>query len=349
MKKAINIILIILFFILGFLMIIRFDICKNAVSKGIMLCSNVIIPSLFPFTVCVMFLINSGALARIPVFKFFGKPFRLNSEEFAVFIFSLIGGYPTGAKMINTLFKNGKTSQQKAKLMTCYCVNAGPAFIISVVGNTVLHSEKLGVIIFFSHIFSSVILALIFGLTFKDVSYSAKRPNFISPIDNFVLSTSQAAQAVMNICFYIIFFAVISAYTVNFSYKIPILKYVSYLLEITIGVNNTRNIFLIAFLLGFSGICIWFQIFSVTKNCKPPILFFILSRIMHGTISIFLTYLFVKICRIQIPIFSNNILFEKEYCYGSVALSISIVVLIIFFILTVTSKKYSGNIVEDLL
>ena len=349
MKKFINTILIMIFIVLGILIIIKYDICKNAVLKGIMLCSNVIIPSLFPFTVCVMFLINSNALTKIPFLNILGKPFRLNSEEFSVFLLSTIGGYPIGSKMISRLYESGKVTLKKAQIMTCFCINAGPAFIISVVGKSILHNQKIGIILFFSHIISSFIMAFLFGKKLKDTNKTRIKETYLSPVDNFVLSTSQAARAILNICFYIIFFTVITEYLTSFSASFPFLKYITFFLEVTIGVSNLKNVYAISFILGFAGICILFQVLSISRKYKPSIVYLVFSRVLHGIISVFFTFIFVKIFGIEKQVFSNDVSFLKKQYFGPISISISVAVLVLFFLLNITSKKYSGNIAEDLL
>ena len=349
MKKFINTILIMLFIVLGILIIIKYDICKNAVLKGIMLCSNVIIPSLFPFTVCVMFLINSNALTKIPFLNILGKPFYLNSEEFTIFLLSTIGGYPIGSKMISQLYESGKVTLKKAQIMTCFCINAGPAFIISVVGKSILHNQKIGIILFLSHIISSFIMAFLLGKNFKEKSKTQIKETFISPVDNFVLSTSQAARAILNICFYIILFTVITEYSISFSASFPFLRYITFFLEVTIGVSYLRNIYAISFILGFAGVCIWFQVLSISRKYKLSIIYLIISRISHGIISMFFTFIFVKLFGIEKQVFSNDVIFLKIQYFGPISISISVAILVLFFLLNITSKKYSGNITEDLL
>ena len=89
-------VVLILMFI-GFLML-KPETCKKGIAYGILLCGRVIIPSLFPFTMCVLFILRSGVLNRLSFLngatqRLFGIPFRL----FSVFLLSAIGGYPVGA------------------------------------------------------------------------------------------------------------------------------------------------------------------------------------------------------------------------------------------------------------
>ncbi|MBR3908445.1 MAG: hypothetical protein IKJ50_01855, partial [Clostridia bacterium] len=44
-------------------------ICISAAAQDLILCGKVIIPSLFPFTFCVLFILKSGALDSLKIFK----------------------------------------------------------------------------------------------------------------------------------------------------------------------------------------------------------------------------------------------------------------------------------------
>ena len=77
---------------------------KLAAQKGILLCGNVVIPSLFPFTFCVLFIMNCGilkGLGKISKISYF--LFGQSAAEFTAMIMSFIGGYPTGSKTLEGL------------------------------------------------------------------------------------------------------------------------------------------------------------------------------------------------------------------------------------------------------
>lgn len=338
--KKINIIMSCLVLIFMFCLLKEPEICKNGIIKGILLSGRVIVPSLFPITVCLLFLQNADFFR---IFDFLNpatnKIFRLSSSEFCIFLLSLLGGYPVGAKLLS----EADIDNKKASLMLNYCINAGPGFIVSAIGFGILNSKEAGLILLFSHILSSFILCFIFGFFMPETSIKNKNRKALNPADNFVLSTYKASETIFSISAFVILFSGITAYFDG------ILKPLSFLLEITNAVTYTRNIYLISFLLGFSGICIWFQVFSAAKKIKINLLFFIISRLFHGALSIGLTWSLVKIFSISFETLSNGKPFVKSIVYSTPVLSLCLLIMAMVFIISLQTKKYAGKIIEDMI
>ena len=144
--------------------------------EGLKICSNIIIPSLFPFTVLSILFQKSGgilwlgkALNKITLL-FLG----LNGIDFSVILLSLVGGYPIGAKTINELYKTGKISKEKGKNLLRFCVNPSPAFFISALGINILQNKKAGWILLSSNAVACIILNMIFSRCKNDTK-SAKK------------------------------------------------------------------------------------------------------------------------------------------------------------------------------
>ncbi len=350
MKKFSNYFFILLAIIFGFFLVTDFETSKTAVLKGLLICARIIIPSLFPFTVCLIFIINTNLLSKSKCLGFFGKFLYLTAEEMSIFLLSLFSGYPTGSKLLNELYVGGFLENKKAQILINYCVNAGPAFIISAVGQGVFHSKSIGVILFLSHIIASFLLLIFSRKDLKEFhSKKVIKKTSIPLTDNFVLSTASAAASVMNICFYVIFFSVVTAYCEKVSKIFPIAKNITYLLEVTNGVTATKSIYLISFLLGFAGVSIWFQVFSCTKDIKPNISKFATFRVLHGTVSCLLTFLIIKTFKIEVGVFSNTANISFNFVHSNLGIGIALVILSLFFVFCVENKKRSGNLVEDLL
>lgn len=327
-----------LFLFSAFLIIINPEIGKKAAIKGVILCGNVIIPSLFAFSALILFLMKI-----IPLLVS-GK------EKIFIIIFSMVGGYPIGAKLINNALKKNILNQNEAKRMLNYCVNAGPAFIIGAVGSGILSSKKIGYILLFSHILSSLFICLILGTKVKKspICIAEKTENF-SFTDNFTESVTDAANMMIGISSYVIFFSVLNDYLIYFSEKFPFLKNLAFFLEVTRGISQTRNIYFISFLLGFSGFCIWCQILSIGKEIKINLFLFALFRILHGILSAAFTFLLIKIFKITLPCFSNSVNFNLDLFYSTPIFSLSLIFLAIIFIISLFSKKYSRNLIDDML
>lgn len=324
------------------------EICKEAAVKGILLCGRVLIPSLFPFTACVLFITKSGVISAFErLSNITEKVFGLNAYLTFVVILSFIGGYPIGAKLLNEAVKNRAVTPKRAGEMLNYCINAGPAFIVGAVGNGILGSTKIGYILLISHILASLIIMLV---TNKKEKYSIPAITENQSISEcFVQSVSAASDVCVGICGYVLFFSVLTAYFDYFSKYISVLKYFPFFAEVTSAIPKAQNIFEISFLLGFSGICVWCQIFSVAKNIDFKFSKFALFRILHGVLSCILTMLAVRVIPVSISCISNNKSYAFSFFYSTPALSVSLVIMIIIFFISLFSKKHTGKLIEDVI
>ena len=127
--------------LLTFMLVTKPKTAVGGAENALFLCGSVIIPSLFPINFCVIFIMRLI------------KNFDFNSEKSGkvlIFLFSLIGGYPTGAKLINEEYKRGFLSRKNARIMQLFSANGGMGFIISAVGYGIYGSKKAGYLLFLS-------------------------------------------------------------------------------------------------------------------------------------------------------------------------------------------------------
>lgn len=107
-----------------------------AMKDGLRLCGNVIIPSLFPFFVL------SSLVVELGLSRYLGKLFqpvmaplfRVNGACTSAVALGFVGGYPVGARTAIALYQSGQCSKTEAERLLAFCNNAGPAFILGVVG-----------------------------------------------------------------------------------------------------------------------------------------------------------------------------------------------------------------------
>lgn len=148
------------------LIITKSAVASQGIINGLKICSNVIIPSLFPFMVFSSFVIKSGLYTKIG--KILGKPikliFNLPACASGAVIMGFIGGYPIGLSMTTELLDMGVIEERHARRMALFCVNAGPAFIISAVGEAIYQSKSVGYILFSSVILSSLTVGIVTGI-----------------------------------------------------------------------------------------------------------------------------------------------------------------------------------------
>ena len=193
----------------------------GGVSRGLSICSGVIIPSLFPFLVLAGFLVRSGISAAI------GR--RLEGLTRALFglpgccapgiLIGFIGGYPTGGMAVGELVESGQITEEEGRRMLRFCVNGGPACIISAVGAGMMGSVRFGVVLFTAHLLASLLMGIGGGIGArhrrgeppackKRVCPAAQKS---SPAAAFVDSVNAACRSLLYMCGFVVLFAALLA------------------------------------------------------------------------------------------------------------------------------------------
>ncbi len=348
MKKIIKFLLFAGACCLTLLLIIMPEICQKNIANAIVLCGRVLIPSLFPFNVCVLFIIKSGLFSRLEALSpITERLLGLSVYPAALAMFSAIGGYPVGAQLINEAVKSGRLSQKDGRKMLNFCVNAGAGFIVSAVGLGLLKQKTLGYILLCAHLTAPLIILSLSRINGKIKALPQKREAFCVT-DTFVAACAQGANAIISVCGFVILFSVITAYLEYYSQYLKFLKPLYFLSEVTLGISKTQNIYVISFLLGFAGFCIWCQILAVGKNIKIRLLSFGAMRILHGLLSAGITYLLLKLFPVTQPVFSNITNIKRITSVSTASLSVSIIIMAIIFVISLTSKFSDRKILEEI-
>ncbi len=306
----------------------------NGALDGLLFCGNILVPSLFPFMVLSSFLIYSGLSYYIakPFNGFTSKILNLPSITFTCVLLSMIGGFPVGAKGIRSLLDEDKIDENTARQMLCFCVGAGPAFVVIAVGTTLLNSLYYGLVLFFSQLFSQLILAIVSGIVFnkkniyvinkKTPPTSKNNLNFSSAL---VKSCSDSVTGILNLCGMVVLFSAFMGIINNTNINTYIKSFLSNLniptflinsilpliLEVTsfcsTAIKDNSPLAFISFGIGFGGLCVHFQVFQALGNLKYNKKLFFLCRFIQGFISLIITYISLKIYNPApvIDVFSN--------------------------------------------
>lgn len=274
------------------------DAARNGIKNGIELCLGSILPSLFLFTCVALFIQLSGVsvvLGRVvsPVFRLL---FGLSGELATAFLLSCVSGYPVGARLLDMCYQDGRVHRAKAIKALMFSINVGPAFAVVAVGAGVLGSVSDGWRLEAAHLLASGVLAAVVRflpdrLFCKTVqahtsTYTNPTPQnqpSHSLTDAFVMSVNAAAKTVLSICGFAVFFAGVGGIVGQLPYG----RVVQRLLEVTVGLEGFGRAQLptVAFLLGFGGVSVIFQVMSAAKSIKPPLGLVVGSRVLHGGLS----------------------------------------------------------------
>lgn len=271
----------------------------SAAKEGLSVSSGVILPSLFPFFVVSSLMIKTGSADKIgkaisPMVK---KLFRTGSCGASAFIMGLLGGYPLGAKTVASLYEKGSCSKKEAEHLLGFCSNSGPAFILGACGAGVFQSSADGLILLLSHILAAIIVGIIFRFKSPSVS-SVSIPN--SNLDDFpiafVKAVKESFRSILDICGFVIFFAVIMELL-----PLPagyIGTFISGFIEFTSGIFQLSTIEpaialpLCSFFLGWGGLCVHCQALSFMLPLKLNTGKYFLGKLLHGVISALITFAF---------------------------------------------------------
>ena len=165
-----------------------------AVTEGLRLSVSVLIPSLFPFFICVNLtsaLGLTGVLARVfaPVMR---QMFHVSGAGCTAVLCGAAGGYPSGAQCVAALYREGQLSRAEAEYLLLFCNNAGPAFLFGAVG-TVLGIGITGCLLLWGiHLLSALVIGL--------VNRPKEAPNAaLPPVQR--ANASGAVVAVLYLCF----------------------------------------------------------------------------------------------------------------------------------------------------
>ena len=296
-----------------------------AAQAGLTLWAKNVVPSLFPFFIATE-LLN---YTNVPYFlgkmtnRFMRPLFNVPGEGSYAFIMGIISGYPVGAKIVNNFIENGTCTKSEAERLLAFTNNSGPLFIIGTVGISLFGDITVGIILFITHILSCLTVGLIFGLISKYSCVKRKRSYRNNSIANncnlsdlgTILSNSisNAISTILLIGGFIVLFSIIISILNNLNLINLVANILTYLhipniyvnsvltglLELTNGVNSlsllhTKNmstqIILTAFLLGFAGISIFLQIFSIASKNNLSMKPYFIGKTLQGFLAAFYTF-----------------------------------------------------------
>ena len=288
--------------------------CNTGIIRGLTFCITVLIPSLFVFLVLASYISNSTvALMLAKPFSFVTQRIlRLPKISSVALILSLIGGYPVGARSVYSLYKSGSISKTQAQKLSLIAISSGPGFVINYVGVGLLGNKKAGVILLVSQIVSFIFVAIIVGRFVKADTQTTKNSSFFIERKNggsLVEAVESGCNATINMCAMVIIFSAIIAITDTVFYKYPVLcDAITCVLEVTTACNRicTRYpLHIVSFCIGFSGLCVHFQIHSALKELKVSNSLFFLFRIIQGIISGCTTYILLILFPVASQTFSS--------------------------------------------
>ncbi len=288
-------------------------------QTGVQMVLNSLVPSLFPFMVLSCFIVEYGLTATLS--KPFGwltkLLFGLPKEYGSIVLMSMIGGYPVGAKTISACMQRGQMDAKTASVMLCYCANAGPAFLVNVVGLQIFGDMRLGLVLLASHVLASVTTGFVLRFLLPKNISSPAQPKQAPFSQAFVTSVGNAGASMLSISFFVILFCALIALIQGIFQSGALVRnewlehILAGLLEVTTGCNISIQLarptafYLCAFFVSFCGGCVICQILACFSHQKINFKPFLLTRITSGLLTVIYARVLVSALHMEQAVFSN--------------------------------------------
>ncbi len=292
------------------------EACKNA----LFVCANTIIPSMFPFFVCSGLLISLGFAKYIskylnPVMQ---PLFHVPGSGALALITGVLSGYPVGASAVADLRSRNLCTKEEGERMLAFCTNSGPLFILGAVGVGMFHSQKIGILLYISH----VLAALLTGFLFRFYRHSktteqpaAKQISLASESISSCIcgSIKNAVVNILSVCGFVVAFSVFIRVMTNGIFQDASLLSagVGGFFEVTRGcldasslsASLSQRLLLCAAMMGFAGMCVHFQVIGIISKTDLSLRPYILGKIMCAALSVLILLLLLRFVPIDMQVF----------------------------------------------
>lgn len=301
------------------LMIVNPKLCIESVYNGLSVWATCVLPSLLPFMFFTKILTDLNVVSKISKKCSKLTRFLFNAPSISAYVFfmSLISGYPVGAKLISEFYEAKLLTEKQANKLTTFCSTSGPLFIIGSVGTAMFLDQKLGYIMFISHVVASVINGIIYRNSYKENYESDFENNETSLANTLPNSMSSSVSNVMIVGGYIAIAFMIIDLANALNLFAPINAVVCFLIKpLGLGLDTAKAITsglieiskgcnmlsvidmpksllatIASFVISFGGFSVFFQSITFLSKCKVNMKFYLLQKLTHGVISAVLTFL----------------------------------------------------------
>lgn len=286
---------------------------------GMTLCAEVLVPSLFPFFVCSGLLIYSGFCERLS--HFFGRVmlplFNVNGSGAAAFVLGIISGYPLGAQTALKLYENHSVSKTECERLLAFCNNSGPLFILGSVGIAIYRSQRIGIMLYLSHIAAAITVGIIFGF-YK--GHEKQKVNITYERDSksmgeiFSAALNGSLKSILTVCGAVVFFSVIANLVADLLPRGIARTIFVALSELTSGIKGISEmnvatgskLILSSAAAGFAGFCVHLQVMSVAAGKGVSLVPYIVGKSIHALLSAVYTAVLLKLFPVTVSVFAHG-------------------------------------------
>ena len=290
-----------LLFVLTSISVIAFFIicpsqAADASLNGIIIWYKNIFPVLFPCVIISNIILNTGIMDR------------LKNSKMMIIILIACGlglGFPVGGMLTADLYRKNYLNYKQANYMFPLINNISPSFVASVMLSKCLHMENLIVISFVILYLPSAVLALYYGMRYKDKNLNHVKKEAIKTTSRFRINMQIIDAEIINgfetlikLCGYIVIFSIIVQIIKSITYNDAlIVSIVTGFIEVTNGVISVskqninmelKYILSMAFA-SFGGLSCFAQAKSIMEDTDINPLNYLSMKIIFASVTVILS------------------------------------------------------------
>jgi sporulation integral membrane protein YlbJ len=222
---------------------------------------------------------------------------------------SVISGYPVGAKTISDLKEKGVIADTESVRASALCSTSSPVFLIGSVGSIMFRDSRFGLLLFFSHLITAILIGVIFSFykrKDKPIKTSTLAVNS-TKINNVLYESAYSSViSVLVVGGIITIFYLLTEVLFSLGVLSPFIKLLTIILqneqlaksiilglfECTKGLStlatlpiNILTLPIASFICSFGGLSVIAQSVAYLKKAKIKTAPFILSKIISAVIS----------------------------------------------------------------
>ncbi len=279
------------------------DELSDYVAAGLKISVRVIIPSVFPFLILTDVSVRYIRFERIEwLRRIFERCFNINGAALPVFVCGVLCGFPLGAKLAITLYKNGKISKCECERLMSFANNASPGYVICALGAGMRGSIGDGIALYLSMVLSSIFVGFLCGL-------NKEKSNSFDFISWQKYSFSESVKSAVSVCLHIAGFVTVFSITVGLvdefigsdavkAFIVPFMEIGNaalYLSDLCI-IPDWLTLALSAFSISFSGLCVAAQTLSlIDDGLDISMAGYVPRKLLQGVIAALLVSFFTII------------------------------------------------------
>ena len=259
-------------------------LAAKGVGRGLAICADTLIPSLFPFMALagVLAALEADRLLARPLAPLLAPVLGIPRPLCGVVLMSFVGGYPVGARLTAQLLREGRIDQATANRMMVFSFAGAPSFVIGAAGTRVLSGPLQGLVVYLAQLAAALLLGALWPGRDGCARAATPPPAPKSLPESLVEGVSGAAGAMVAICAFACFFcaaadllegwgvfALAEGLADRFAPGVlpagALSAALSGLLEVTCGVQAAAGLpfplrfVLVPFLIGFGSLSVLFQ------------------------------------------------------------------------------------------